>query len=43
MSVKSIRVQEYAEELGYSTVQEAMDNGVEVENVQRSGLEYDIS
>lgn len=33
MSVKSIRFQEEVEDLGYSSIQEALDNGVEVEDV----------
>lgn len=33
MSVKSIAVQEQVEELGYSSIQEMIDNGVEVEYV----------
>lgn len=31
MSVKSIVIQEQIEELGYSSIQEMIDNGVEVE------------
>lgn len=33
MSVKSIRIQEQIEEMGYSDIQEAIDNGVEVKYV----------
>lgn len=33
MSVKSIKFQEEVEGLGYSSIQEALDNGVEVEDV----------
>ena len=33
MSVKLIQIQEQVEELGYSSIQEAIDNGVEVKYV----------
>lgn len=33
MSAKSVKIQEQIEELGYSTIQEAIDNGVELGNV----------
>ena len=43
MSVKSIKVQEYVEELGYSDIQEAIDNGVEVENVWNQYFQVAVS
>lgn len=33
MSVKSVGAQEYVESLGYSTIEEAINNGVEVKYV----------
>lgn len=33
MSVKSIQVQEHVESLGYSSIQEAIENGEELGNV----------
>ena len=33
MSVKSIQAQEYVESLGYSTIEEALADGVEVDYV----------
>ena len=33
MSVKTVKIQEQIEELGYSSVQEAIDNGVEIRYV----------
>lgn len=33
MSVKSVKFQEQVEELGYSSIQEAINNGVEIHYV----------